>query len=478
MKKAANKAVYIATTEPNSGKSIVSLGLMQLLLGRASKVGYFRPIIDDFKKGKIDNHINTVISYFNLELEFEDAYAYTRSEVIKKKNENKADEIISKIIEKYKAIEERFDFVLVEGTSFAGEGSIGEFDINILIAKNLGVPAIILESGVGKTLQELVGNLRMAFDSFRDKGVQVLSVIANKVEEQNINIIVSELEQHFPSEVIVNAIPLNPILANPSIKEIVDVLNAEVLFGESFINNQAGYFSVGAMQLPNYLNHLKEDSLVITPGDRADLILGALQANVSENYPSVSGIVLTGGLVPEHSINRLIEGLSDIVPIIAVKGGTFAVVNAIGAIKSQIYAENTQKISTSINDFEKYVKVDDLIERLITFETIGITPRMFQYNLLKKAKSNKKHIVLPEGLDERILRATKELIDADAVSITLLGDKKAIEEKILALDIGLDLNKVKVINPVEHLHFRSEEHTSELQSRPHLVCRLLLEKKK
>jgi len=453
MKKAANKAVYIATTEPNSGKSIVSLGLMQLLLGRASKVGYFRPIIDDFKKGKIDNHINTVISYFNLELEFEDAYAYTRSEVIKKKNENKADEIISKIIEKYKAIEERFDFVLVEGTSFAGEGSIGEFDINILIAKNLGVPAIILESGVGKTLQELVGNLRMAFDSFRDKGVQVLSVIANKVEEQNINIIVSELEQHFPSEVIVNAIPLNPILANPSIKEIVDVLNAEVLFGESFINNQAGYFSVGAMQLPNYLNHLKEDSLVITPGDRADLILGALQANVSENYPSVSGIVLTGGLVPEHSINRLIEGLSDIVPIIAVKGGTFAVVNAIGAIKSQIYAENTQKISTSINDFEKYVKVDDLIERLITFETIGITPRMFQYNLLKKAKSNKKHIVLPEGLDERILRATKELIDADAVSITLLGDKKAIEEKILALDIGLDLNKVKVINPVEHLHF-------------------------
>lgn len=453
MKKAANKAVYIATTEPNSGKSIVSLGLMQLLLGRASKVGYFRPIIDDFKKGKIDNHINTVISYFNLELEFEDAYAYTRSEVIKKKNENKDDEIISKIIEKYKAIEERFDFVLVEGTSFAGEGSIGEFDINILIAKNLGVPAIILESGVGKTLEELVGNLRMAFDSFRDKGVQVLSVIANKVEEQNINIIVSELEQHFPSEVIVNAIPLNPILANPSIKEIVDVLNAEVLFGESFINNQAGYFSVGAMQLPNYLNHLKEDSLVITPGDRADLILGALQANVSENYPSVSGIVLTGGLVPEHSINRLIEGLSDIVPIIAVKGGTFAVVNAIGAIKSQIYAENTQKISTSINDFEKYVKVDDLIERLITFETIGITPRMFQYNLLKKAKSNKKHIVLPEGLDERILRATKELIDADAVSITLLGDKKAIEEKILALDIGLDLNKVKVINPVEYLHF-------------------------
>ena len=169
-----NKAIYITTIEPNSGKSIVSLGLMQLLLGKAAKVGYFRPIIDDLQKGEVDNHINTVTSYFNLDLKFEEAYAFSRSEVIRKKNENKVDEIISKIIEKYKALEERFDFVLIEGTSFIGEGAIIEFDINILIAKNLGVPAIILASGVGKSLEELVGSLRIAYDSFRDKGVEVL----------------------------------------------------------------------------------------------------------------------------------------------------------------------------------------------------------------------------------------------------------------------------------------------------------------
>src|SRR5690554_6098574 len=132
---------------------------------------------------------------------------------------------------------------------------------------------------------------------------------------------------------------------------------------------------------------------------------------------------------------------------------SFAVVNAIGAIKSQIYAENKQKISTSIKDFEKYVKVDDLIERLITFETEGITPRMFQYNLLKKAKSERKHIVLPEGLDERILRATKQLIDVDAAEITLLGERKEIEEKIMALDLALDMDKINIINPVESIHF-------------------------
>lgn len=454
-----NKAIYIATTEPDSGKSIISLGLMQSLLGKVAKVGYFRPIIDDFNPGEIDNHINTVSAYFNLDMKFEDAYVFTRSEVIRKKNENKEDEVIGKIIEKYKALEDRFDFILVEGTSFTGEGSIFEFDINVLIAKNLGVPALILASGIGKTLEELVGNLHMAFDSFKDKGVEVLSVIANKVEPRNQALVVTELEKTLPSEVIVCAIPRNPILANPSIKEIVDTLNARVLFGESFINNQAGNFSVGAMQLPNYLIHLKENSLVITPGDRADIILGALQANISENYPSISGIVLTGGLIPEDSIIKLIKGLSDVVPIISVKGGTFSVTNQLGNIKSQIYAENTEKITTSINDFEKYVKVEDLVDRLIKFKTNGITPRMFQYNLFQKAKLNKKHIVLPEGLDERILRATKRLIDLDAVTITLLGDRKQIEEKLTVHEIPMDLNKINIINPIESPYFEAYAET-------------------
>jgi phosphate acetyltransferase len=453
--KLTNKAIYITTIEPNSGKSIVSLGLMQLLLGKAAKVGYFRPIIDDLKKGKIDNHINTVSTYFNLDLKFEEAHAFSRSEVIRLKNENQEDEIISKIIEKFKAIEDRFDFVLIEGTSFVGEGAIIEFDINVLIAKNLGVPAIILASGVGKTLEELVGSLQMAYTSFRDKGVEVLSVIANKVQLENQPLVVSMLAKQLPPEVIVNAIPLNPILANASVKEIVEELDATVLFGEAYINNQAGYFSVGAMQLRNYLTHLKENGLVITPGDRADIILGALQANISANYPSISGIVLTGGLLPEDSIIKLIEGLSDIVPIISVKDGTFSVVNRIGAIKSQIYAQNTQKITTSIKDFEKYVQVDALVERLITFETNRITPRMFQYNLLKKAKSDKKHIVLPEGLDERMLRATKQLIDLDVVNITLLGDQKEIEDKIAMLDIALDLDKIAIINPIKSGHFET-----------------------
>jgi phosphate acetyltransferase len=448
-----SKAIYIATTEPNSGKSIVSLGLMQLLLGKAARVGYFRPIIDDFEPGEIDNHINTISKYFKLDLPFSDAFAFTRGEVIRKKNEDRDDEIISRIIEKYKTLEERFDFVLVEGTSFSGEGTIIEFDINVVIAKNLGIPAIIIASGVDKTLEGLVGNLQIAFDTFTDKGVKVLSVIANKVQPENVSLVAEGLRKQLPKNVTVSAIPLNPILANPSVKEINDTLNGKILFGEAYINNQVDGFSVGAMQLRNYLMYLKDNGLVITPGDRADIIMGALQANISANYPSISGIVLTGGLTPEDPIWKLIEGLSDVVPIISVEGGTFGIANGIGAIKSQMYAENTEKIKTSIRDFEKYVASDVLAERLITFEADGITPRMFQYNLLKAAKAHKKHIVLPEGLDDRILFAAKQLTDQNAAKITLLGDKKQIIEKIAKLDLAIEMGSIDIINPADSPNF-------------------------
>lgn len=448
-----SKAIYIVTTEPNSGKSIVSLGLMQLLLGRTAKVGYFRPIIDDVPNGKTDNHIDTVLSYFNVDMKPEEAYAYTRSQVVQLKNQDKDDEIVGHIIHKYKTIENKFDFVLVEGTDFSGEGAIIEWDINVLIAKNLGIPAVILASGKNKTLGELVGNLYMAYDSFKEKGVDVLLIVANKVQPENVSIVSDGLKEKLPNDVLVGTIPVNPILGSPTLKEIAQELDAKILFGEDYINNQVGSFSVGAMQLRNYITHLKDDSLVITPGDRADIILGALQANISTNYPSLSGIVLTGGLLPEESIIKLIEGLSDIIPILSVARGTFYVTNKIGTIRPRIYAENTEKIQTSIQEFEKHIPTKELAERLITFKAKGITPRMFQYNLLQKAKSSKKHIVLPEGSDERILMATKMLIDAEAVTITLLGNRDQIISKITELDIDIDLSTINIIDPTASDNF-------------------------
>jgi phosphate acetyltransferase len=448
-----SKSIYIATSEPSSGKSIVTLGLMSMLIGKTAKVGYFRPIIEDIEEGGFDNHIETVITHFGLDIEFEDAYAITKSKLIKKKNKGKLGDVIDLIIEKYKRLEERFDFVLVEGTSFTGEGTAIELDINVLIAKNLGIPTVIVGSGVGKTLEELIDSLHLVYDSFKIKEVEVLAIFANKVQSENIELVTTSLKKSLPETILINAIPVISSLNHPTVQEIVVDLDAKVLFGEGYLNNQTSNFSVGAMQLCNYLLHLKEDSLVITPGDRADIILGVLQANESVNYPTIAGIVLTGNILPEPSILKLIEGLSPVVPIISVEEGTYYITNRIGAIKSKIYANNKQKIATSITTFEKYVDVENLAQKLITFKAEGMTPKMFQYNLVKRAKMHRKHIVLPEGSDERIIIAAARLLVMDVVDISIIGNKKQIENKVAELGLDFDFSKVQIINPIESEHY-------------------------
>lgn len=440
-----NKAVYIATSEPNSGKSLVSLGLMKLLTSRTPKVGYFRPIIDDQKEGKKDNHIHTVISHFDLDISHDEAYGFMRSDFVKKKNQGKEGEILDTIIEKFKKLESKFDFIIIEGTDFSGEGTAIELDSNILFAKNLGVPAIIVSSGIGKNMDEFIGDLHIAYDSFKEKEVEVLSVVANKISLKNVDFVKKGIEKDFPSNVLTNVIPLVHSLKNPTIKEIAGAIDAKFLLGKEFQNNEVAKATVGAMQLRNYLTRLVDNCIIITPGDRADIILGALQANLSSNYPPIAGIVLTGGLIPEEPILKLIEGLSQVIPILSVPEGTFEVTNKVGAIEAHIYADNKGKILSSIETFEKYFDVESLASKLIQFKSDSITPRMFQYLLQQKARVSKKHIVLPEGNDIRILKAAAQLNATNIVKLTLLGDEEKINS--LANTNGLNIENISIINP-------------------------------
>jgi len=443
-----NKALYIATSESYSGKSIVALGLMHALTGRIGKVAYFRPIIADLDPGIQDNHIETVLKHFNLPQTYEQSYGFKKNELVRLLNEGSTNSIIDRIIEKFKYLESRYNFVLVEGSDFSDEVSFIEMDLNVLIAKNLGIPVVIVGSGKGKTLENYSSQIHLTYDTFKEREVEVIGVIANKVHETNLKEVKFAMQKELP-DVIVSVIPRVDSLAKPTVKEIVHALKAEVLFGGAMLNNKTGKFSVGAMQLRNFLNHLSEDTLVITPGDRADVILGTLQAHESANYPNISGIVLTGGLAPDQNVLRLIDGLGAVLPILLVREGTFAVTNKIGSIQSKIYSDNKDKILKSIQVFEEHMDLEGFMEKFTQFNAEGITPSMFQYNLMKRTRSTKKHIVLPEGTDSRVLHAAARLSNLDLVNLTLLGDATQIQTKLSNLGLTLDSSKVNLINPVD-----------------------------
>ncbi|MCK5730692.1 MAG: phosphate acetyltransferase [Draconibacterium sp.] len=447
-----NKGIYIANTESMTGKSVVAIGVLNILLSKVSRVGYFRPIIGDYPHGKRDNHIETMLSYFNLDMEYKEAYGFTMSQVVKYKNLGQEVRLIDKIIEKYKDLEKRFDVILVEGSDFESKGVAIEFDLNAEIAKNLSIPTILVSSANNKDIKDAVSNLDLAVKSYAAKDVFIQAVVMNRVLESDCETMAEELKKVIPSETTIGIIPEIKKLSSPTIQEINDEIGGEVLFGESLMYKRAEQFNIGAMQLRNYLERIGENCLVITPGDRADIIMGALQANASANYPSISGLILTGGLVPGKPILKLIDGLPNVVPIILVDDVTFVVANKVGNVKSRIRPNDTKKIELSIATFEKYIAADFSMDKFKSFSTDVMTPRMFQYNLVTKAKASKKHIVLPEGTDARILEAAIYLVEQNVVDITLLGKK----EDILAQTSknGLKINgDIKIIDPSESEHY-------------------------
>ncbi len=442
-----NKAVYIATIESHSGKSLISIGLMNELLTRKNKVGYFRPVINDYPEGKKDNHITTMIQFFKLDLDYKDAYGFTRSEVIDLLNKGQEKKILETIIRKYKKLEKKYDFILIEGSDFSGEGTMIEFELNVKLASNLSIPAILVSSGVSKTLDEYISNIKLAYDSFKEENVEVPAIIANKIKPKNLKTVVTKIKKLVDKETYVAAIPRDENLLKPSMRDILNFFDGKVLFGENHLEKPVKQYEVGAMQLRHYLNRLRDKSVVITPGDRADLILGAIQADKSEAYPSISGLVLTGGITPEKPVLKLINGINTSLPIIVVKPNTYETTTKIAELKPRINPFDTRKIMRSISLFKKYVDVKQILDKLIKYENEKMTPSMFLYNLEEWAGRERKKIVLPEGTDPRILKAACRLQTNGLVDIVLLGKKDQICNIVKNKGINLDCKNIEIIDP-------------------------------
>lgn len=437
-----NKSVYIIPVNAHSGKSVVSLGVLQMIMRNTSKVGYFKPIIES--KSEKDMLIETVLEHFKLNMSYEETYAYTRKEVIALKNQGNIGEVYDTIIKKYKALEEKFDFVLVDSPGIVGDSNF-DTDFNASVAQSLNIPVlVVLKDGFGSE-DELLNQVQVQLNSILEKDVQVLSVFINKAKNAT-EATQSKLEQKF-KDITFTVIPRKEELSRPTIREVAKALNAEFLYKGDNIDVITKRTLIGAMQLPNYFANLTEDTLAVIPADRTDLITGSLVANYS-NYSNIKGIVLYGDFELDKSIHKILEGIQKNIPIMIAKSNTFETANLIGAINPRIYPENTEKIKLLLQLFDETVDAEKLNKSISSFKSETITPRMFQYNMVQKARQGQKHIVLPEGTDDRILTAASQLAEDELVYLTILGDPEAIKTRATNI-LGLKWNekRISIVNP-------------------------------
>ena len=442
--------LYITSTEARSGKSAISLGIMEMLLRKIGRVAFFRPLvttIDDRNES-----IKLISSHFNLKIPYDQMYGLTIKEAGDLVSHNRETELIDGIIKKYNKLKENSDFILCEGTDFESSTLAFELDINAEISKNLSCPVLLVANAYQKTADAIVQSVELSHESLIEKGCQVIATIVNRTDPKDQQTIITLLkERALTGKQLVYAIPNDESLARPTVGEIAEILDAEVLYGEEQLNRHVYNFTVAAMHLQNFLTRIEYGSLIITPGDRADVIVACLAAVSSTSIKNISGIILTGGLKPEKPIWELIKGFPTMVPILSVKEDTFPTANNVNRIHAAISPDDCRKITRALAIFEKHVDENRLGEEVVTARTAIVTPEMFEYELVQKARANKQHIVLPEGKEERILNAAETLLRREAVDITLLGNEELIHEKIAQL--GLQIETANVIDPLKSEFF-------------------------
>ena len=442
--------LYVTMTEQHSGRSGVLLGVLQLLSQQVRKVAFFRPVITD-SACTYDADIDLILKHFKLDMKYEDTYAYTLKEARDMYCSDQRERFLENVLAKYKELENNYDFVVCEGTDFLDANTAFEFDLNADIALNLDCPVLLVANAFKKSAEETVEASRSTMELFEDKGVDVPIVVICRSDftTQESQDVLKKLSAAKGKNAapLVYVMPDDPTLAKPTMADIQRGLNAEVLYGQNRMDNVVNDYGIAAMQMSNFLPYIAQGQLVITPGDRGDIILACLTSRLSSSYPDVSGVLLTGGLKPSASIQRLINGLVDGVPmpILSVEANTVQTMMPLMNISSRISPDDSRKINTALGLFESSIDSAAVAGRIVNRKSTKMTPKMFEYMLIERAKHHKMRIVMPEGEEERILRAAEVLLNRNVAHIILLGNEDKIHAKIR--DLGLNLDKAEIIQP-------------------------------
>jgi len=440
----SEKKVFIASTEMRSGKSLFTLGLMKALAGIVPRVGYMKPIGQPDAAGT-DPDARLVREIFGLAEEPGDLNPATMADAQADK-----DRLFEKIFDAYRRLAAGKDIVVIEGTDYTSAIAALEFDINAELAHNLAAPVLVVANGANKSLAQVVDNLAEVTESFRQANCRLLGAIVNRYTFADPAEDAAGLKQALEARGITlfGVVPPDPLLASPRLREVARKLHARILYQGDALSKVVRDVKVLAMMPENALGYIKDQPgcLLVTPGDRVDNILAAMVAQRSPNYPQFSGLVLTGGLVPGANFRRLFKGQSDIgLTILSVKEDTYAATIRISELSGELSADDEEKIELVENLVARHTDIPRIYRQLGEVVTNTVTPRMFLYRIMQKARSVRKRITLPEGTEPRIVLAAAEVLDRDLCDITLLGPREKILE--IARSSGVDIARAQIIDP-------------------------------
>ncbi|MEO8906885.1 MAG: phosphate acetyltransferase, partial [Microbacteriaceae bacterium] len=468
------RSIFITSAEGYTGKSTIALGVLDTLARRVHKVGVFRPIARsaterDYVLELLLNHAATDLDYDQcVGASYDDVHA-------------DPDAALSRIVERYKAIESQCDAVVIVGSDYTDVSAPTELGYNARVAANLGAPVLLVLGGrSGQGLEERLGQAdartpdemrqlaEVTLSELQSEHAALFGIVVNRADPATIPDIVDIVDRTARriagGAAPIWAVPEDTTLVAPSVRSVMASIDGTLIKGDpELLDRETLGVVVAAMSMENVLTRLIEGSVVVVPGDRSEVLLAVLMAHSAGTFPRLSAIALNGGFELSEPIGRLIDGLHTTLPIIRTEFGTYETAVRITRTRGRLAADSPGKHDRALALFERHIDADALFSLLDVQQSPVVTPLMFGYGLVERARADRKHIVLPEGNDDRILRAAATVLTRGIADLTILGEE--IEVRSRAIGLGLDISAARIVSSFDDvLRYRFAQEYTQLRA--------------
>ncbi|MEJ1090082.1 phosphate acetyltransferase [Microbacterium istanbulense] len=448
------QSIYITSAEGHTGKSTIALGVLDALMRVSPRVGVFRPIVRPGEER--DRVLELLLAHDGVQLDYVDGVGVTYDDV-----RDDPDRALATIVARFKAVEARCDAVVVVGSDYTDVASPAEFSYNARIAANLGAPVMLVISGrdqqrraeqLGTTTARTPGEVgqiaALAVAELAVEQASLFAVVVNRADPAQLDATIEAVRAVHSPHTAVWALPEDRSLVAPSMRSILRAIDGRLVKGApELLDREAFDVVIAGMSMVNVLPRLTADAVVVIAADRTDVLLATLLASASGTFPQIAGIVLNGPFELPESVQTLLDGFTLSIPIVATDLGTYDTAASIMNTRGRLTAESVQRYEKALSLFQTHVDLTELGIELGLAESTVVTPLMFEYGLIERARSDRQHIVLPEGDDDRILRAASILLARDVAELTILGDEQSIRARASAL--GLNIDAAHVLSPTD-----------------------------
>ncbi|WP_026820903.1 phosphate acetyltransferase [Arthrobacter castelli] len=453
------KGIYVSAMTPGSGEALISLGLADTLHRRADKIGFFRPISEGD-----DPSADPVVAMIGHQFDLPQSRCRAGLGTAEARSllaSGRRDEIDTACVEIYGRIADECDIVIVEGTSLTGQDAAVEFDLNARLANNLGCLVLAVVSAAGLTAAEAADAVDVARRELAAANCSLLAMMVNRADDGESGRIAAAVRPG-ASRRPVYVLEEIPEVSRPTMAEVADQLQLRQVAGNRNLEREIAVTKVAAMNVGNFLAELGEGALVIVPGDRADVLVATLASALSAEFPVPAGVVLTGGLEPDPNIASLLDEAP--FPVLAHPADTYSTARLVSEVRGEITGNRPRRTAAALGAWSNVVDEAELVDRLTLPRAERMTPLRFLHGLVDRARADRMHIVLPEGLDARILQAAEILYRRDVCELTILGPERRVRE--LAANEGVELQGINLVDP-ETSDLREEFATEYFRLREH-----------